>query len=265
MNLDPELLGEIFVRLREAARTRPRANPPRDLNSLLQRGWAYMSQVEDYLAHYDPRLINFPFERALPLWDLHTELVTTRPKYVTSATMLMNALPVAALASLTITFERMGFEVDPAPLVDALKEPIHQRPLVTHCEFDVLGYEATQRRYQMLLTASSIEPRSPWEETVIRTGRGVRVKLITCAGMPFRLEARSTSYRAPKPSRFVTCPYCGHQYTTGDLQSRDDHRTQHARVRRVVDPTPKRQFISRLAEVKDPVTLPLKSGVLSPC
>lgn len=251
MSIEPDLLEEIFTRLGEPVRARVAPRPPAELPSIVERGWLYTSQIEDYAVHFDRRLINFPFERMFPHWDLQMELVLSRPKYVTSEYLMMPALSLAHAASLFIRLERIGFEVDPQPLTSALGDRIKVQPMITSSEFDVLAYERTRNRYQLELTATDVRPRNPWQEQVIRSARGIRVKLITCDSQAYRLEARSINFRAPAPRRFVTCDYCGYQYTTGDLQSRDEHRTQHARFRRLADPAPRRDFAERLTGTPD--------------
>lgn len=55
MTIEPNLLADIFTRLRERPRLRAPLSPPPELPSFLERGWIYMLQVEDYGVHFDRR------------------------------------------------------------------------------------------------------------------------------------------------------------------------------------------------------------------
>lgn len=137
-----ELLDDLWRRLNQPSNLgrRPMRNEARRVGEMAREGWVLRCDVEDLLADHDERtwgLDAFDLARAFGLapdlvWTVHSRRQTS---FVGS-----DRLAAADVAALLIRVERLGFEVDPTAMADAVCPTLEGRRLLTDGELTVLNW-----------------------------------------------------------------------------------------------------------------------------
>lgn len=220
--------------------------------AILAKGWAYFSELEDLLLETDRRAYGIDIEALAAYFDLPSRAVFQKPRFLTSSTMGFRALSAMDAASLLIRLEEIGFNTDPMALIEGLLPDLDIALYITDSEWSVLAYERLRYRQQVVIYSDANINGGERRQQKLMDLTGRRLEFTRVGDQAYRLKVRGQKYRTPPRRTFVTCDYCGHEYTKGDLESAISHRTAHARVRRSLDPRPLRTFAERIITIPDP-------------
>lgn len=214
-----------------------------------QHGWISISDIEDVFYLTDVRIDDIRHEMGAEEWcivfDLQTSTVFSRPRPRQATVCGTRSLASADTAQLLIQLERLGYSVDPQPLVTALIGLIKNKELLTNSELSVLWYEKQRHKGAPLSLALDGEwPRiSGTKKLTTQTGYKIAAWLDE-NGDPVRLEAAAPKFRRrPEPKKEV-CGICGVEWYRGDPDSSTAHRKEHKKRLAYLDPKPLPKFLA---------------------
>lgn len=250
------ILEELIALLRE--QRQPRARPPMLSDrerELLRTGIIYMTDFEDLVLETEARgahglgpLIDALAEHfAIPI-----RYIYQKPRFANGDCIGWRGLQATDAAALLVMLEEVGLCVDPERLVTRLARPLQKKDLLTASEISLYGYERQRHRMKVSLRSDLNVTQHSWREERFKGVNGYRFKLILAGGKAYRLEVTGPKHRNIKPRQEVTCEYCGMTYTKGNLESSLNHRREHARLKRLLEPRPDRNFANRLQRHPSP-------------
>jgi hypothetical protein len=243
MHLPGAQLTRIAQALREPLRS---SYFPQPLwRTVLQRGWAYSSDIDDLLLALDGRLYRtgVNIEALAELAGYVMRPIASRPRFATAEYLVMRAMSAKDVAGFCIFLEHCGFSIDPKPMVESLFDQVASLPYMTLSEIEIYNFKKRRHRDRICLRASEHLSGAPgadeWRGTngyrIESLRRGNQVAMLTVSGGKWRhLERVET-----------TCPVCSMAYTKGDPESAVSHRREHARVTRLLTPRPNRRMRER--------------------
>jgi hypothetical protein len=244
MDQPASLLTQLADALRAPAAPRP--FPAAQWRRLLPQGWVNRCDLEDLMLAMDGRLWSLPLMDLAEYLGFPARNVCYKPRFATSDGIIHAMLAITDVAGFGIALEQLGFAVDPAAMVQALAAQVGAAPIMTLAEVDIHTYAVLRHRLRRRLTADQ-RPDGPPDESTWRGFNGYRYSCLTRGGVVAALTVRGPKYRAPR-RREVTCTVCGYRYTQGDPESVLHHRTEHARVVRLLSPRPTKPMRLRLAQ-----------------
>jgi hypothetical protein len=250
-----ELAEDIFNRLKRAPTPPRAASVGRWKARALSAGWLASCDVEDLLADFDDRLWQVDQRAIADLLRIPVTTLFDRPRSYSSSVMGSDGFLLADLIALLAGFERLGFEVDPAPWVEELRPSLGRKEKLTGAELVVWWFGKTRHKSQSV----EIWPDDPKLRMNCRTGE----KLVTTTGYKANahLDADGTvlalSVNAPKYRRRgdpveTVCPDCGHTWYKGDPASSRVHRREHKREMAIRKPAPDPRLLAALGEEAAP-------------
>lgn len=250
-----KVLEFLFDALTDRSRRRRAAGRTRGAielsQAILAKGWAYISQLEDLLLETDHRTSRIDIEALATYFELPLRSVFQKPRFVTAGAMAFRSLSAMDAAALLVYLEDIGFDTDPMSLIEGVLPTLASASHVTGSEWTVLAYQRLRQKTQTTIRTDLIDKDGEWASSNLKDTAGRRFEFIRVGVQPYRLQVSGPKYRRPR-HEFVTCEYCGHEYTKGDPEAALTHRAEHARVRRCLDPTPVKQFKDRLLTAKEP-------------
>ncbi len=219
--------------------------------AILAKGWAYISQLEDLLLETDHRTRRIDIEAFATYFELPIRSVFQKPRFVTAGAAGFRALSAMDAAALLVHLDDIGFDTDPMLLIEGLLPALASATHVAGSEWTVLAYQRLRQKTQTTIRADAIDKDGEWASSKLKDSSGRRLEFIRVGVQPYQLQVSGSKYRKPR-HEFVTCGYCGYEYTKGDPEAALTHRAEHARVRQCIDPTPLKQFRDRLLTVAEP-------------
>lgn len=227
----------------------------RDASRLIARiafeGWASLPDIEDIFYLTDDRIDSMRHEMSVEDWckaiGIPVQTAYRRPRSKEASTVGMRGVRAEDVADLLMQLERVGYSVDPLPLIEAIIEPIRQKHKITDSELSVLWY--AKKRHKMEPLSVTLEGkwqhRSASERFKTATGYTVEAWLDEAA-KPFQLEVRAPKFRSRPASKKETCAVCGYEWYRGDPDSSRAHRRAHKERLSYLDPKPVPQFVAEL-------------------
>jgi hypothetical protein len=128
----------------------------------LQTGWIAPFTIDDAFVIMDYRLNRLPIDRFIALFNLSMETAFWRPKNINRSTSGGNELRSADFAALLIYLERLGFAVDPAPVVTALLPEIKTRMKLTYNELQILWHPRQRHKCCEMVIETEDAKRIPF-------------------------------------------------------------------------------------------------------
>lgn len=245
MRIPSQLLESFFNALRQPNRRAGNPAPEAIVDSILAEGWAFPSQLEDLLLETDSRLHRLDIGTLATSFGISTRYICRRPRFLNAGVMLHEAFSASDAAALLIRLEETGFDTSPGRLIQSVLPALRAARYVTDSDLLVMEYERQEGRSHLVLRSDADLDDGDWETTKIKDSIGRRLEFTRAAGSAYRLEVRGPKYRARPERRSVTCEYCGYRYMRGDPESSLAHRSEHARMRRLIDPKPQAKFAKR--------------------
>jgi len=201
---DRSLIKAVWNGLNEPA---PERCYPLKVQSFVDRiaatGWAYGTDIEDLPSYMDPRLDlirDVKYHDLAATLGLPVRYVYKQPRKSDGEVIGYSALSAADFAYLLITLERLGFVMDPEPLVRAIRPALLQQAEVTEQERQVILHaEQRHRMATMYLHNKPSERFTQLNEQKLTTSAGYKVTLQTTdLGEPLSLTVKAPKYRRAK-------------------------------------------------------------------
>ena len=217
-----------------------------------ENGYASYSDIEDIIYHSDDRINRITgvmsLERWCDLFSVSTRTYYSKPRKQQQSAWGCQGVSTADLAFLLIYLERIGYSVEPLPLIIALKGNLERRSFITDSELQILWYDATRHKSApVVLRVNRDEVGTGWKEEKFKTTTGYKVEVIrNDQEKPILLTVKGPKYRRrPDPIRTV-CDICGWEWCRGDPESSALHRREHARRLKYLDPKPHPRLSQKL-------------------
>jgi len=242
MHLPIEILTVMTAALRRPAQPRPFATQL--WNEIHEKGWAYLSQVEDLVAAMDNRLYELRLSDLAAAAGYPPRLMRDRPRFKNADWYSMPMMEAVDVAGFCIFLEELGFAVDPAPMVDALYGQLATSPYLTLAQGDVYCYSAMRHKHKRMLQAIESVDSGPIQQEW-RSAAGHRYQSLERDGQVTMLTVRGPHWRQPRRVE-VACADCGTRYTRGDPESARNHRTAHEQALRLLQPKPSARMREQL-------------------
>lgn len=223
------------------------------LRRIASEGWASRADIEDIFYLCDGRLERLADIKALcSAFGLPWRTVFFAPKARSNAVSGSERLAAADVAELLIELERLGFLLDPAPLVEALLPAIKRLTRITDSEISVLWF--TKCRHKMAPLVVQVDERAAGIQKSgrLKTPNGYKAEISWNADdQPVSLSVTAPKFRRRSSPQETICPDCGYTWYRGDPDSSANHRREHKTRMRVLDPKPLSLFASaRLTETE---------------
>jgi hypothetical protein len=258
-----DIFEELVNLLKEEARPAISSKTLRPIeHEFLNLDTAYITDLEEYISETEHRGA-YRLIRLLEALSEHyrtpLRYIYRKPRFTSSGSSGHAGLNTADATALLIALEDLGFRVNPAPLVAKLAKKLSKKDLLTESELSIWCYEKQRYRAKIHLRSNIDTKMADWKHEHFKNSNGYRYELTRVDGRAFRLVVTGPKHRNLRPRQEMTCNYCGFYYTKGDLESSLSHRTEHARLKRILEPRPNRQFAQRLLRHKNPELVDEKS------
>ncbi len=190
-----------------------------DASSLITRiafeGWASLPDIEDIFYLTDVRIDNMRREMSVKDWckvlQLPVQAVYERPHSKQVSMIGMQGVRTEDVAGLLMELERLGYSVDPLPLIEAIIEPIRRKQNVTDSELSILWYPKERHKMAPLWVTLEGECPYPTKSEIFKTATGYTIEAwLDDAAKPIRLEVRAPKFRSRPAHKKETCVACGY-------------------------------------------------------
>lgn len=215
------------------------------LDNILVDGWTFAWQLEDLLLTTDSRIHRPDIEGLASYFGIPMRYICRKPRFLNAGSMFHEGFAVADAAALLIRLEEVGFDTEPQRLAKGVLPTLPAAGYVTDSELLVMEYARYKDRSHVVLRSDAEDGDGEWKVSKIKDSVGRRLEFTRVGGHAYRLEVRGRKYRSKPERKPATCEYCGYRYTKGDPESALIHRSEHARVRRLLDPAPLPAFAAR--------------------
>lgn len=264
LDVSAELLEAIVKALEAPARKRTTTAGKAILAKVADEGFLQTWRLEDYLLLVEPRLsdpfLGLDINALATSAGLHLRNITHRPSARSLGVVFSDAWTAEDTASLLILLEDLGFQIDPSPLVDALRPRLPKRGLITSSQLDIVWYTRTRRKALRSLTVMPRTPHRAVRNIALASGHKAEV-WVTGDGSPTHLEVRGPAYRNRKPPVKTVCGECGLTWYRGDPDSSATHRREHRQRMVYLDPAPDPNMVAAMAADDDPERVTWRSPV----
>ncbi|MGM4922756.1 hypothetical protein AB8A31_07600 [Tardiphaga sp. 804_B3_N1_9] len=206
------------------------------------------ADIEDIFYLYDARLDgNVDIKKLCAVFELPWRRIYYLPKARSSSVSGFHALAAADVAELLIQLERLGFALDPMPLVEALMPSIKSLRRITEAQLSILWF--AKNRHKMAPQALEVEGRATFATKIerLRMSSGYKAELWWGdAGEPLLLSVDAPRFRRRASPKETVCAQCGYTWFKGDPDASANHRREHKLRMRVLNPEP----LSQLAQAR---------------
>lgn len=221
--------------------------------AVLERGWAYHSDLVDLGVALDRRLYDFDFRALAEALTLPFRYVFTKPRFISADTLGFEALSVVDVVSLLIFLEKCGFSINCEQMVSDMLPQVRIKSYMTISEIDIFHHTRTRLRVRLALRSTeSFMPNVPSKTVVCHTSNGYKIEALVFGEVPISISIQGPKWRKERPRVNVDCPVCGMRYLKGDPEEALNHRSHHARAIRLLQPGPHRMMQDRRVRVQEP-------------
>ena len=218
------------------------------LTKIIENGVADGPDVDDILYCSDDRLCRI--SHAISVWrwceifSIPSRYYYPRPKRKHSSVSGTPSLLPEDLADLLIKLERIGYSVDPLPLVTKLQPRVASRVFLTDAELTVLWYETTKHKTPCVSFGVKVtQINHPLRKEKFKTVTGYKAEVTWAQNKtPISLVVNAPKYRTRPAPRRTKCEVCGYEWHRGDPESSAAHRKEHARRLKYLSPKPNMRF-----------------------
>lgn len=234
MDIPTHLLAQLAEALQRPPATKAASFPQKLWSNVAANGWAARYELEDLVQLMDRRCCNVDLEALAIATGYPFRMTRYRPRFAFAEYMVHDMMAVADVAGFCILLEQLGFTVNPEPMIATLSPQLGKQPIMTMAEGDVVVYHLLRERTRIALYAQGNFSGWP-EEKAWRNDYRYRYRVLLRDGHATSLIVTGPRYRR-KNHIPTTCAICGYTYTRGDPESAMGHRTEHARVSRLLFP-----------------------------
>lgn len=255
-NFDSDTLKLLYTALREQAQPPNLSSAEKLTKSILTKGWAFESDIEDLLYYHDSRLgaYQLDIKKLAGLFTIHWESVCYRPKSNSKSVIEFDAVRCEDAALLLILLERLGFQIQPDYFIDQLLPSIKskKKEILSNAELEIFWYNTTKGKFAPLTLKNEQDWRKMKELDSFKTLTGYTITVRGIGGEPDEIEIKSPKYgRQSEPIR-TTCDICGVEWRKGDPDSSASHRKEHKKRLLYLDPEPVKEMIIELGASNEP-------------
>lgn len=255
--LTPAELKAVARSLREPVRKPKRHAATTLVNAIASTGWASIEDIKDIFYLTDVRLDDITGDVKVQRWceyfDIPSRTIYPRPRSKQTGVIGCERVAAADVAALLIQLERLGYSLDPLPLVQLLMQTVRSTQLLTSSQLSVLWYEQCRHKGEPLVLnlAHGQWPQIKDTET-LQTATGYKIEIaVSGDGSPVWLSAGAPKFRKRPAMRRELCTACGYEWTRGDTDSSADHRREHKKRLAYLEPGPVPEFLAEVAARKD--------------
>ena len=215
-------------------------NPPVRAATVAKNGWADKISVSDLLEDYDPRIRGIPIVELAGALGLPFQTVYEVNGRKTQRNFMgFESIRIADAAALMAKFERLGFNVDPTPLVDLVLPSLRDFRSATHGDLTVLQFHSVRHRMCPIeLIRDTALNGWAGEQRITTATRYKATGIFDASGKIRLLTIFAPRYRRSPDPVATRCPGCGLEYMRGDPDDSSLHRLEHKKRMRVLSPQP---------------------------
>jgi hypothetical protein len=256
--LPAEQIGAIYRALTGKQPEEPGGIGDRGMRAIAKEGWALNWLVEDLLLltdrRFDDHRIGIDLVAISSAVGYPQVQVCHRPLARARSASLYEAWSSWDAAGLFIFLEKLGFAVDPRPLVEALKPTIPRKGYIAGAALEVLWYE--QGRAKSSVNIERQDPSPAGRPVKVEVHR-LRAGYTLCAnlddnGDPVLLTVTGPRHREERRPVQTTCAECGATWWKGDPESSFSHRREHKKRMALLDPQPSALMLAAISDGNDP-------------
>lgn len=232
------------------------------LTKVVENGFASNSDITDIFYYSDNRLDTnvhvTSVERWCEIFSIPLQCYYRRPQGNESFVWGSTGVSTEDLAELLIMIERIGYSIDPLPLITMLLPKLVGRAYVTDAELSILLYEKKRHKMDSIFfRVKSDDKGEGHRKQKLKTATGYKVEVILNKyGKPVQLTIKAPKHRLKPDPKLTVCEACGYEWYRGDPESSAAHRKEHKKRLKYLDPKPNRRFCKGSQDQDDlfPVT-----------
>ena len=245
---DSETLQFLWSALRETASAPNQHQAERLSKRIIKKGWAFKSDVEDLLYSLDSRLDYSRLDVKIfsQMLEIHWEPVSFRPNAKSKYISELDAIRAEDAALLLIILERVGFQVEPAILVDSLLPRFKSRTkqILNNAELEIMWFRKMRHKCGTIILKTDNKTDTDKEIDIFKTLGKYKISVRGAeVDKPEQIEILSPKFREQRNPVPVTCQQCGLQWFQGDPDSSSNHRREHKRRMLYLDPKPSKEML----------------------
>ena len=218
------------------------------LTKVVENGFADYSEIEDIIYGSDGSLFlsrnRISVKRWCEIFLIPERYYYRRPQANESNALRRAGISAVDLADMLINIERVGYSIDPLPLITKLLPKLADRAYVTDTELDILWYKVQRHKMpSIFFRAESDEKGEEQRKQKFKTATGYKVEVtLNKSAKPFHLNIRSPKYRSKPDPKLTMCELCDYEWYRGDTESSAAHRKEHKKRLKYLDPQPNQRF-----------------------
>lgn len=244
-----ELANDLYSRLKQPRKALKVAAIGRWRDQAFSEGWLAAVDVEDLLADFDDRLWRVDNRAVAALFRVPVTTLFHRPRSRSSSVSGQGAYLLPDLISLLAGFERLGFDVDPAPWAEGHRLSLASKDRLTGTELTVWWYPQCRHKAEPVEIWPDDPPHRIWslrEERLV-TPAGYRATArLDAEGKAHALSVAAPKHRRRKDPVETVCADCGHTWWRGDPESSRMHRRVHKKEMAIRAPAPDARLLAAL-------------------
>lgn len=214
----------------------------------VENGFANYPDIEDIFHYSDERIDQISYDISVERWceifSVPRRNFFLRPRRKQSSVAGDCGVSAEDLADLLINLERTGYSIDPLSLVSKLSSKLADCASVTDAGLRVLRYE--ENRHKTSPIFFMVEPDKMGQgrrEEKFKTTTGYKVEVIwNNDSRPIELTVKAPKYRSKPTLKLTKCEVCGLEWYRGNPDSSAEHRKEHKKRLKYLDPKPNPRF-----------------------
>jgi len=221
----------------------------------LDKGWIFLSDVEDILYYLDKRLYDHRIHHTIfyKPFGVILEDIAFKPKRISHSASLYEGLRPEYFVLLLIQLERMGFLTDPERFVKILLPTIEikSKKILSSPELEIFWFKKLQYKSGdvILYNKDPLLYSEPIER--FKTSNGFKFSIfhdLEENGNSKMIQIRAPKFREKTKPIFTKCEVCGYGWYKGDPESSYHHRKEHRRRLTWLKPEPMPKMLIEIQE-----------------
>ena len=248
MHCTIEELKAIVKSLKSPIRPRRPEIVEESLAKVVKNGFADFTDIGDIFCYSDDHLERIcqivPPIRWCELFSIYVRNYYRRTTEIQSIFLEYQGISAEDLACLLMNIERVGYSIEPLPLVTQLLPKLAGKPFVTSSERGILQYEKSRHKMDSIhfyVKADEIGQRRNTEK--FKTTTGYKAEVVWNENdEPVQLIIKAPKYRSKPAPKLTKCNVCGFKWYRGDREESTAHQEEHTRRMKYLDPKPYRRL-----------------------
>ena len=214
----------------------------------VENGFANYSDIEDILYFSDDRIESIyhgiSVERWCEIFSVPRRYFYPRPRRKQSSPIGDCGVSAEDLADLLINLERTGYSIDPLSLVTNLSSKLVKRAFVSDAGLNIIRYEKSRHKTPpIFFMVEPVEMGHGRREEKFKTTTGYKVEVTwNNDSRPIELSVKAPKFRSRPEPKLTKCEVCGLEWYRGDPDSSAEHRKEHKKRLKYLDPQQNPRF-----------------------